>query len=273
MVSGIIKQLLEAGVHFGHQAKKFNPKMKKFIFGKRSGIYIIDLEKTVQYLEEAQKYAKEMASRGCNFLFVATKRQLRDLIREFADSCGMYYINERWVGGLLTNFQTIKTRLKTLNRLLQEQEETDFKDYTKKERAKILKQLEKMKKYYMGVKEMEELPDVLYIVDPKTEELALREARKLSIPVIALIDTNGDPEVIDYPIPGNDDAMKSTKCITEFIVRSIKEGREIYRTKGAPQRDIKKMEKIDEENTADEAPVRASKSNNVESEVEDLKEE
>lgn len=241
MVSDTIRQLLEAGVHFGHQAKKFNPKMKKFIFGKRSGIYIIDLEKTVKYLEEASKFAKEKASTGNNFLFVATKKQLRDLIKVSAERVGMYYVNERWVGGLLTNFQTIRMRLRNLNNLLKEQEETDFNSHTKKERAKILKKMDKMKKYYMGVKDMEDIPDVIFIVDPKGEELALKEACKLSIPIIALIDTNGDPDVIDYPIPGNDDAMKSTKCITEFVVKAIEEGKEIYKSRGP----LKKSESTD----------------------------
>jgi len=232
MVPETIKKMLEAGVHFGHQAKKWNPKMKKFIFGKRSGIYIIDLEKTVKYLEKAKEFLRELTSRGGSILFVGTKRQFADIIKTTAEKCGMYYVNEKWVGGLLTNFQTIKNRLQEFKRLLEEKEQTDFQNYSKKERARLLKELDRMAKKYSGVKDMQELPDALVIIDPSYEDLAVREARRLKIPIVALIDTNGDPEVIDYPIPGNDDAMRSVKLILELLLEPILEGINEFRKGG-----------------------------------------
>ena len=247
MVPEIIRKLLEAGVHFGHQAKKWNPQMKKFIFSKRSGIYIIDLEKTVQYLEKAREFLKDMAAGGGKILFVGTKKQAQALIRDIATQCDMYYVDQRWVGGLLTNFHTIKSRLEHFKRLLKEQEETGFEGYTKKEKAKLLKELDRMKRNYSGVKDMQDLPQALFIVDPKREELAVREARKLNIPTVALIDTNGDPEVIDYPIPGNDDAIKSIRVILELILESIKEGQNIFKTKTGS------VSKTDEVSSEDEA--------------------
>ena len=200
MVPEIIRRLLEAGVHFGHQAKKWNPKMKKFIFAKRSGIYIIDLEKTVQYLEKAREFLKDVVSGGGKILFVGTKKQAQALVREAASECGMYYVDQRWVGGLLTNFNTIKSRLEYFKNLLKEQEETGFQNYTKKERARLLKELERMKRNYAGVKDMEDLPQALLVIDPKREELAIREASRLKIPTVALIDTNGDPGLIDLSL-------------------------------------------------------------------------
>jgi len=242
MVPEIIRKLLEAGVHFGHQSKKWNPKMKKFIFAKKAGIYIIDLEKTAEYLEKAKEFLKELASQNKVVLFVATKKQAQDLIAEAAKRCEMPYVNERWVGGLLTNFQTIKSTLEKFNQLLKDEAEGRIDKLPKKEQVRLKRRLEKMKKYYTGVKDMKDLPDALFIVDPKREELAVKEAKRLNIPIVALIDTNGDPEVIDYPIPGNDDAIKSIKLITDLITESILEGKEIFKTKGTPEYPLKKKE-------------------------------
>jgi len=242
MVPEIIRKLLEAGVHFGHQSKKWNPKMKKFIFAKKAGIYIIDLEKTAEYLEKAKEFLKELASQNKVVLFVATKKQAQDIIAEAAKRCEMPYVNERWVGGLLTNFQTIKSTLEKFNQLLKDEAEGKIDKLPKKEQVRLKRRLEKMKKYYTGVKDMKDLPDALFIVDPKREELAVKEAKRLNIPIVALIDTNGDPEVIDYPIPGNDDAIKSIKLITDLITESILEGKEIFKTKGTPEYPLKKKE-------------------------------
>ncbi len=242
MVPEIIRKLLEAGVHFGHQSKKWNPKMKKFIFAKKAGIYIIDLEKTAEYLEKAKEFLKELASQNKIILFVATKKQAQDIIAEAAKRCEMPYVNERWVGGLLTNFQTIKSTLEKFNQLLKDEAEGKIDKLPKKEQVRLKRRLEKMKKYYTGVKDMKDLPDALFIVDPKREELAVKEAKRLNIPIVALIDTNGDPEVIDYPIPGNDDAIKSIKLITDLITESILEGKEIFKTKGTPEYPLKKKE-------------------------------
>ncbi len=243
MVPEIIRQLLEAGVHFGHQSKKWNPKMKKFIFGKRAGIYIIDLEKTVEYLEKAKEFLKDLASQNKTLLFVATKKQAQDLIAEAAKRCEMPYVNERWVGGLLTNFQTIKSTLEKFKQLLKDEAEGKLDKLPKKEQVRVRRRLEKMKKYYTGVKEMQDLPHALFIVDSKREELAVKEAKRLNIPIVALIDTNGDPDYIDYPIPGNDDAIKSIKLITDIITESILEGKEIFKTRGTQEYPSKKESK------------------------------
>ncbi|MDD4954564.1 MAG: 30S ribosomal protein S2 [Candidatus Omnitrophica bacterium] len=219
----VIKELLESGVHFGHLSKHWNPKMKKFIFGKKKNIYIIDLEKTAEKLEEAKEYAKKVIQRGEKILFVATKKQLRDLIREQASSCNMPYVVERWVGGLLTNYTTIRSRIKRYATLLEKRENGDFDKMSRKEVTRLNREIERMEKIYSGLKNFDKLPACIFVVDPKREVACVKEANRLSIPIIALIDTDADPEVIDYPVPGNDDAIKSVRYITSLLVGAIKE--------------------------------------------------
>ncbi len=220
----IIKDLLEKGVHFGHLSKHWNPKMKKFIFGKKKNVYIIDLEKTAQKLQEARDFVREKAKLGERILFVATKKQLRDETKKLATSCSMPYVVERWVGGLLTNFGTVRTRVNKYLELIEKREKGQFETMVKKEVVLINREIERMEKIYSGVTTMDSLPGCVFVVDPKKEAACVREAQKLSIPVIALIDTDADPETIDYPIPGNDDSIKSVKCITSSLVEAIKEG-------------------------------------------------
>ncbi|MCD6583273.1 MAG: 30S ribosomal protein S2 [Candidatus Omnitrophica bacterium] len=222
----IIRQLLENGVHFGHLSKHWNPKMKKFIFGKKKNIYIIDLEKTAQKLEEAREFLKSVAQNRGKILFVSTKRQLREVIKELAVMCDMPYVCERWVGGFLTNFATIRERIKKYITLKEKREAGEFEKMPHKEVVRLNKELERMERMYSGTVSLEELPQCVYIVDPKREIACVREANKLSIPIVALIDTDADPEVIDYPIPGNDDAIKSVKFITQYLVKGILEGLE-----------------------------------------------
>jgi len=221
----IIKELLESGVHFGHLSKHWNPKMKKFIFGKKKNVYIIDLEKTAQKLQEAKDFAKERAKNGEKILFVATKKQLRGLIKELAVSCDMPYVVERWVGGLLTNFSTVRGRVNRYISLLDKREKGEFDKRPRKEAVRLNREIERMEKNYSGVTAMDGLPACAYVVDPKKEVACVRELNKLSIPIIALIDTDANPEVIDYPVPGNDDSIKSVKCVTTAIVEAVNEGR------------------------------------------------
>ncbi len=222
----IIKQLLEHGVHFGHLSKHWNPKMKKFIFGKKKNIYIIDLEKTVKKLEEAKEFLKDVAKRGGKILFVGTKRQIRETIKELALKVQMPYVCERWVGGFFTNFSTIRERIKKYVELKEKREKGEFDKLPHKEVVKLNKEIERMEKLYSGVTSMDTLPDCVYIVDPKREIACVKEANRLSIPIVALIDTDADPEVIDFPIPGNDDAIKSVRFITELLVEAIMEGKQ-----------------------------------------------
>ena len=219
----IIKELLESGVHFGHLSKHWNPKMKKFIFGKKKNIYIIDLEKTAEKLEEAKEFAKKIVQQGEKILFVATKKQLRDLIREQASSCNMPYVVERWVGGLLTNYSTIRSRIKRYVTLLEKRDNGEFDKMPRKEVTKLNREIERMEKIYSGLKSFDKLPACVYVVDPKREMACVKEANRLSIPIISLIDTDADPEVINYPIPGNDDAIKSVRYVTFLLVEAIKE--------------------------------------------------
>lgn len=225
MAEELIKRLLEAGVHFGHQTKRWNPKMATFIFGERSSIYIIDLEKTVEYLQRAREFLKELARKGEMILFVGTKRQAQDIIKEQASSCGMYYVSQRWLGGLLTNFSTIKKSVARLKDIEKMKEDGRMFSFTKQEFSLLLKEREKLEKNLGGIKDMERLPAALFVVDSKKEGLAVSEARKLGIPVVALIDTNCNPDMVDYPIPGNDDAIKSIRLITTLIAESLSEGR------------------------------------------------
>jgi small subunit ribosomal protein S2 len=219
----IIKELLESGVHFGHLSKHWNPKMKKFIFGKKKNIYIIDLEKTAQKLEEAKEFIKKVVQDSEKILFIATKKQLRDLIKEQAISCNMPYVTERWVGGLLTNFSTIRARVKRYSSLLEKRDKGEFEKIPRKEVTRLNREIERMAKIYSGIVSLDRLPRCVYVVDPKREVACVREANKLSIPIVALIDTDADPEVVDHPIPGNDDAIKSVKYITSCLVEVMKE--------------------------------------------------
>ena len=220
-----MKQLLEAGVHFGHQTRRWNPKMAKFIFTERNGIYIIDLSKTVKKVEEAYNFLREVASQGEVILFVGTKKQAQEAIKEQAERSGMYYVNSRWLGGMLTNFSTIKKRIERMKELEKMDAEGILdSDYTKKEAAEFRKELSKLSKNLSGIRDMERVPDAIYVVDVKMEELPVKEAHLLGIPVFAMIDTNVDPDLITYPIPANDDAIRSVKLITSVIANAIVEG-------------------------------------------------
>jgi len=220
----IIKELLENGVHFGHLSKHWNPKMKGFIFGKKKNVYIIDLEKTAQKLQEAKEFAKQKAKDGEKILFVSTKKQLRSVVKELASSCDMPYVAERWVGGLLTNFSTVRRRVEKYLEFLRKRETGGFDIMVKKEVVKINREIERMERSYSGVTSLEGLPGCVFVVDPKKEVACVREVNKLEIPIIALIDTDANPDIIDYPIPGNDDSIKSVKYITSSVVEAINEG-------------------------------------------------
>jgi small subunit ribosomal protein S2 len=238
---GIIKELLEAGVHFGHPKKRWNPKMAPYIYTLRNGIYIIDLEKTAELLLKACEFVRDVAARGEYILFVGTKRQVQDMIAEQAGRCGMFFINNRWLGGTLTNFQTIRKSVARLKEIQEMKENGKFDRLTKKEKARLEKELFKLNRNLGGIVEMERLPSALYVIDPKREEIAVREANKLKIPVVAIVDTNCDPDPIDYPIPGNDDAIKSTRLITSYIANAIIEGRRFYLDSGTvPVKEEKK---------------------------------
>ncbi|MFO7246451.1 MAG: 30S ribosomal protein S2 [Thermaerobacter sp.] len=219
-----MKQLLEAGVHFGHQTRRWNPKMKPYIFTERNGIYIVDLQKTVRMLEQAYDFVRNLAFQGGKVLFVGTKKQAQETIAEEARRCGMYYVNQRWLGGMLTNFSTIRGRIERLLELEQMAESGYFERLPKKEVARLTKELEKLQKYLGGVRGMKERPDAIYVVDPRKEHIAVKEARRVGIPIIGIVDTNCDPEEIDYPIPGNDDAIRAVKLITGKIADAILEG-------------------------------------------------
>jgi small subunit ribosomal protein S2 len=227
-----MKELLEAGVHFGHQTKRWNPKMKKFIFGKRNGIYIIDLQKTLKQFKEASKFVTELAAQGKNLLFVGTKRQAQDAIYEEANRCGMFYVNTRWLGGTLTNFSTIRKsihRLKEIDGILAQE---DNENLTKKERLRLEREKEKLEKNLTGIKEMDELPDALFVIDPKQEYIAVKEANILGIPVVAVVDTNCDPDVIDHVIPGNDDAIRAIRLFTSRVSDAVLEGLHAHEERG-----------------------------------------
>ena len=221
-----MKQLLEAGVHFGHQTRRWNPKMAKYIFTERNGIYIIDLQKTVKKAEEAYNFVRSVAESGKSVLFVGTKKQAQEAIKEEALKADQYFVNERWLGGMMTNFKTIQTRVKRLKELETMAEDGTFDVLTKKEVLGLRHEMEKLEKYLGGIKEMKELPGALFIVDPRKERIAVAEAHKLNIPIVAIIDTNCDPDEIDYPIPGNDDAIRAVKLITGKIADAVIEGRQ-----------------------------------------------
>jgi small subunit ribosomal protein S2 len=226
--SEIIKQLLEAGVHFGHKTARWNPKMKKYIFGQRSGIYIVDLEKTEECLNKARDFLIEATAKGQSVLFVGTKKQAQEVVQQEAKRCGMYFVTERWPGGLLTNFATIKKSIKRLKDIEKMKEDGTFEKLTKKEIALLQKELDKLNKNFSGIVQMEKLPDVLFIIDAKKETTAVNEAYKLAIPVVGLVDTNSDPTKISYLIPGNDDATKAIGLVTRLIADSVMEGRKKF---------------------------------------------
>ena len=221
-----MKQLLEAGVHFGHQTRRWNPKMATYIYTERNGIYIIDLQKTVKKLEEAYNFVRDLAANGQSILFVGTKKQAAEAVKEEASRVGMYYVNARWLGGMLTNFKTMRTRIDRLAQLKKMQEDGTFDMLPKKEVMKLLGEMEKLEKYLGGVKEMKKLPGALFVVDPRKEHNAIAEARKLHIPIVAIVDTNCDPDEIDYVIPANDDAIRAIRLIASTMANAVQEGRQ-----------------------------------------------
>ena len=221
-----MKQLLEAGVHFGHQTRRWDPRMAEYIFQARNGIHIIDLQKTSKKIDEAYQFIKEAAEEGKEILFVGTKKQAQECVREAAETCGMYYVDQRWLGGMLTNFDTIQTRIQRLKDLEAMQEDGTFEVLPKKEVILLKKEMEKLEKNLGGIKEMKKIPEVMFVVDPKKERIAILEARKLNIPVVGLIDTNCNPEDVDYVIPGNDDAIRAVKLITTVMANAVIEGKQ-----------------------------------------------
>ncbi len=221
-----MKQLLEAGVHFGHQTRRWDPKMAEYIFQARNGIHIIDLQKTSKKLDEAYRFIKEQSEEGKDILFVGTKKQAQECMKEAAIKCNMFYVDQRWLGGMLTNFGTIRSRVQRLKDLERMQEDGTFDVLPKKEVIKLKSEMEKLEKNLGGIKNMEKLPGVLFIVDPKKERIAILEARKLKIPIVGLIDTNCNPNDVDYPIPGNDDAIRAVKLIADVIANAVIEGKQ-----------------------------------------------
>lgn len=249
-----MKQLLEAGVHFGHQTRRWNPKMKKYIFTERNGIYIIDLQKTVKKVDEAYNYVRELAANGGTVLFVGTKKQAQDSVRDEAIRSGMFYVNQRWLGGTLTNFETIRKRIERLKQIERMEEDGTFEVLPKKEVTLLLKEKERLVKFLGGIKEMKKLPDALFVIDPRKERIAIAEAHKLNIPIIGIVDTNCDPDEIDYVIPANDDAIRAVKLLTGKIADAILEGKQGEETAEveAP------VEEATEKETEVEAEVEAS---------------
>ncbi len=220
-----MKQLLEAGVHFGHQTRRWNPKMAPYIFTERNGIYIIDLQKTVKKVEEAYNFLRDVAASGENILFVGTKKQAQGAIKEEAERCGMFYVSERWLGGMMTNFKTIQKRIQRLRELEKMQEDGTFDVLPKKEVSNLLHEMEKLTKFLSGIKDMKKLPGALFIVDPRKERIAVLEAHKLHIPIVATVDTNCDPDEIDHVIPANDDAIRAVKLLAGKMADAVLEGK------------------------------------------------
>ena len=257
-----MKQLLEAGVHFGHQTRRWDPKMAEYIFQARNGIHIIDLQKTSKKLDEAYAFLKEQAEEGKTILFVGTKKQAQDCMKEAAEKCGMYYVNQRWLGGMLTNFATIEKRIERLNELEKMQEDGTFDVLPKKEVILLKKEMDKLEKNLGGIKNMKEMPGVLFIVDPKKERNAILEARKLNIPTVGLIDTNCNPEDVDYVIPGNDDAIRAVKLIADTMANAIIEGRQGESFEAEETEEV--QEEVSEEPTSMEEVVEAAEENEAE---------
>lgn len=243
-----MKQLLEAGVHFGHQTRRWNPKMKKYIFTERNGIYIIDLQKTVKKVEEAYNFARDLAANGGTILFVGTKKQAQESVREEATRSGMFYVNQRWLGGTLTNFQTIRKRINRLKEIERMEEDGTFDVLPKKEVGTLLKEKERLVKFLGGIKDMEKLPDAMFVIDPRKERIAIAEAHKLNIPIIGIVDTNCDPDEVDYVIPANDDAIRAVKLLTSKIADAILEGKQ--------GEESEVVEAKEETETAEEAEVK-----------------
>lgn len=246
-----MKELLEVGVHFGHQTKKWNPKMKKYIYTDKSGIYIIDLQETQRLLIEAYEYVKKVAGEGGIILFVGTKKQTQDIIESYATECGMPYVKNRWLGGTLTNFETINKRTKRIDEIEEMEKSGIFEKLPKKEVLGIKKEYEKLLFNIGGIRNMKKLPDVLYAIDPNKEMIAVREASKLGIPIVAITDTNCDPDIIDFVIPGNDDAIRSCNLITSVICDAVKKGKE-QKIKLEESPEEKEAKKLEEEKTEDD---------------------
>jgi small subunit ribosomal protein S2 len=234
LVSISLKELLEAGVHFGHQTKKRNPKMKKYIYNERNGIHIIDLQQTIKLFDEASRYMSNVAAQGKMILFVGTKKQAQDAIAEEAARAGMPYVNQRWLGGLLTNFATLKKSMKKFKDLEKMKLDGDFEHFSKKDASRLEKKYKKMEKLFSGIKDMENPPDVLFIIDPRKEAIAVSESKKLNVPVVAVVDTNCDPDLINYVVPGNDDAIRAIKLFASRISDAILEGKNQFAATGVP---------------------------------------
>lgn len=245
-----MKQLLEAGVHFGHQTRRWNPKMKKYIFTERNGIYIIDLQKTVKKIEEAYNFVRQLSADGGTVLFVGTKKQAQESVREEANRSGMFYVNQRWLGGTLTNFRTIRKRINRLKEIERMEEDGTFDVLPKKETVELLKEKDRLLKFLGGIKDMKKLPDALFVIDPRKESIAIAEARKLNIPIIGIVDTNCDPDEIDYVIPANDDAIRAVKLLTSKMADAVVEGRqgtELDEQEEAPEQEIVENKEATEE--------------------------
>ncbi len=249
-----MKQLLEAGVHFGHQTRRWNPKMAQYIFTERNGIYIIDLQKTVKKLNEAYMFIRDIAAEGKEILFVGTKKQAQDSIKEEAINCSMPYVNARWLGGMLTNFRTIRRRIDRLNQLRKMDEDGTFELLPKKEVLKLRGEIEKLEKFLGGIQDMKKIPGAMFIVDPRKERIAVSEAKKLGIPLIAIVDTNCDPDEIDYVIPGNDDAIRAVKLIAQTMAAAVIEGRQGEQTLPAAEEATEAPAEVAE--VAEEKPVK-----------------
>lgn len=228
-----MKSLLEAGVHFGHQTRRWNPKMAEYIFTERNGIYIIDLQKTVVKIEEAYSFVEETVQNGGQVLFVGTKKQAQESIENEAKRCGMHYVNQRWLGGMLTNYKTIKKRIERLEELDRMEEDGTFDLLPKKEVIKLKNEREKLEKFLGGIRNMDGTPDVMFVIDPRKEKIAIKEAKILGIPVVSVVDTNCDPEEIDYPIPGNDDAIRAVKLLTETVANAVVNGSQVVEEEAA----------------------------------------
>src|SRR5699024_2833232 len=261
-----MKQLLEAGVHFGHQTRRWNPKMKKYIFTERNGIYIIDLQKTVKMVNEAYKFVRELAANCGNVLFVGTKKQAQNTVYEEATRAGMFYVNQRWLGGTLTNFKTIRKSINRLKKIEKMEEDGTFEVLPKREVVELLREKDRLVKFLGGIKEMNKLPDAVFIIDPRKENIAVAEARKLNIPIIGIVDTNCDPDEIDHVIPANDDAIRAIKLLTSKMADAVLEGKQGSQAEEAEQtKETKKQETSSEEQKAEK-----TESDNVEEQTESV---
>lgn len=261
-----MKQLLESGVHFGHQTRRWNPKMKPYIFTERNGIYIVDLQQTVKLVEVAYKVVRDLAMEGKEILFVGTKKQAQETVKKEAERCGMPYVNQRWLGGMLTNFQTINRRVKRLDELEKMEEEGMFEVLPKKEVIQLQKEKERLNRFLGGIRHMKRLPGAVYVVDPRKESIAVAEANKLGIPVVAIVDTNCDPDIIDYVIPGNDDAIRAVKLLTGVMADAVLEGNQGQEAEmPEPEEDqvedkkepVKDLEDLKEDTSAEEEEKKA----------------